>query len=133
MNAVTKTIHAHNDIIKNIDHYEIERLVSFSRKPIEALEVIGKEIVNDKIRIEIFKDLQNFDNEKKLEGAKILLMFTDFLDDRQINFIKKCIEKSTLSETNKEEIYNLIEKYKTSWLFEKTSLNDYSKFSSTSS
>ena len=103
-----------NDIIKNIDHYEIERLVSFSRKPIEALEVIGKEIVNDKIRIEIFKDLQNFDNEKKLEGAKILLMFTDFLDDRQINFIKKCIEKSTLSETNKEEIYNLIEKYKTS-------------------
>jgi hypothetical protein len=103
-----------NDIIKNIDHYEIERLVRFARKPIEALEVIGKEIVNDKIRIEIFQDLQNFDNEKKLEGAKILLMFTDFLDDRQINFVKKCIEKSTLSETNKEEIYNLIEKYKTS-------------------
>ena len=103
-----------DDIIKNIDHYEIERLVSFARKPIEALEVIGKEIVNDKIRIEIFQDLQKFDNEKKLEGAKILLMFTDFLDDRQINFVKKCIEKSTLSETNKEEIYNLIEKYKTS-------------------
>jgi hypothetical protein len=103
-----------NDIIKNIDHYEIERLVRFARKPIEALEVIGKEIVNDKIRIEIFNDLQKFDNEKKLEGAKILLMFTDFLDDRQINFVKKCIEKSTLSETNKEEIYNLIEKYKTS-------------------
>ena len=103
-----------NDIIKNIDHYEIERLVRFARKPIEALEVIGKEIVNDKIRIEIFKDLQNFDNEKKLEGAKILLMFTDFLDDRQINFIKKCIEKSTISENNKEEIYNLIEKYKAS-------------------
>jgi hypothetical protein len=103
-----------NNIIKNTDHYEIERLVSFARKPIEALEVIGKEIVNDKIRIEIFNDLQKFDNEKKLEGAKIILMFTDFLDDRQINFVKKCIEKSTLSETNKEEIYNLIEKYKTS-------------------
>ena len=103
-----------DDIIKNIDHYGIERLVKFAKKPIEALEVIGKEIVNDKIRIEIFQDLQNFDNEKKLEGAKILLMFTDFLDDRQINFIKKCIEKSTISENNKEEIYNLIEKYKTS-------------------
>ncbi len=102
-----------NYIIKNIDHYEIYRLINFAEKPIESLETIGKEIVNDNIRIEIFDKLQNFDNEKKLEGAKILLMFTDFLDDRQINFIEKCIEESTLSETNKEEIYNLIKKYKT--------------------